>query len=230
MERHHHHHSNRPNFPPYQPGQPGYPGLPAPPAPRTAPHPQPSSDRVLSSFLNNLQALKIAPESVQRYKVTKLFRGINVEIRRSDIKHTLEWMLKRMQLFQSLPTADQSRYLQEVIEWRRIHFAPNPHTDYEYTAYLLPGIAHYVRTIRTGTFDAKRDGNWFVWFKKGLTQRHVEEGFMPMDDEKADRQLLEHMIQYEADRGGFNVSPRQPDDPLALPPISEILRPRNNFY
>ncbi|KAI0116225.1 hypothetical protein F4776DRAFT_666545 [Hypoxylon sp. NC0597] len=217
---HSHHHSNRP----MEPGQPG------PSTSRTEHHHQSPSERALSNFLKNLRVLQRLSEAAQIEQFTKMLNAINPTGRTLDYRSSLPWSLKRIEFFQSLPTKDQTKYLQQVYEWRRIKFPRNTKTDIEYVAYLLPGLAQFVRTIRTGAFDAKRDGNWFIWWGNGFVRRQVEEGLKPGDAYKADRQLLEHMMQYEAIHGHVSVVPRSRDDPLVLPSISEILRPRHTPY
>ncbi|KAI1413368.1 hypothetical protein F5Y13DRAFT_198637 [Hypoxylon sp. FL1857] len=210
--------------PPRQPGAP--PGQPTGPKPSStnataAPRQRPAEYQ-LTKFLAGLQIFQRASEPKQLFMLSKMCQSLHPTPSPSGYKSNLPWALKRTALFQSLPAKDQLKYIQDLIIWRRMVFAPIPQTDFAYVAYLLPGLAHYVYSVRTGAYNAVDDGNWFLWWKARVSQRHKEAGTKPSDDIQADRELLEHLMQYEA-RKRIPVVPRYPDDPLNLPPILQIL-------
>ncbi|KAI0838371.1 hypothetical protein F5Y06DRAFT_303740 [Hypoxylon sp. FL0890] len=181
-----------------------------------------SAEASLPGFLNNLRTFANAPEAKQLSHLSNVCQTLHPLLTPTDHKNNLPWVLKRMTLFLTLPHNDQLKYMRDLIHWRQAVFAPQPLTDVAYIAYLLPGLAHYVRSIRTGTYDETRDKNWFIWWKLGQLKRREEEGTQPGDEIVADRKLLEHLLQYENMQGRAPVAPPQI---IALPPISEILRP-----
>lgn len=217
---HHSHHSHHATLPPIPSGQPGT---------STGRHRQSSSDRVLPRFLEGLRTFQHARESKQLDQLAEICEALHLPFERQDYVNELPWIIKRVQLFKSLPTTDQEKYLEELISWRRSVCGSRGPTDFEYVVYLLPGLAHYVKSIRTDTYRASRDGGWFAWLNTNGLRRDRDGGVRFEGDLKADWKLLEHVMQYEAIRGRPPVIRRSPDDPLALPPISEILR-QNHYY
>ncbi|KAI1210231.1 uncharacterized protein F4807DRAFT_460062 [Annulohypoxylon truncatum] len=162
-------------------------------------------------------------------------RGVGVEaasLRHDKLIYSLRMLIDRCHLFLSIPTRDKLQYLQHLRQ--SCQNMLDPDGSYRRAARILPGVENFVRSIRTGQYNERRDGNWFTWWRRTLAAMARQNYLTTSDLLRYDQNLIRHLVEYEivdnnnrADTESNQLPPISPSRQTTggpLPSVNEILR------
>ncbi|KAI1100883.1 hypothetical protein F4804DRAFT_335784 [Jackrogersella minutella] len=176
----------------------------------------------LNRFLHNVSTIENWPEERQLQKTVQNCQSIcNVPIPPEQQRQELFRVLQRYRTFKSLPTCQQLQYLRNIINWCQAAAGKN---DANCVTYLLPGLCHYVHSVRAGTYAEERDGNWFEWWQRQRARLQQDAGTVFADEARIDRQMLEQIRLYESATRRQALALSYSEHLLLFPPISDKYR------
>ncbi|KAI2471557.1 hypothetical protein F4781DRAFT_429247 [Annulohypoxylon bovei var. microspora] len=176
-----------------------------------------TQDPSISAVLNKQNAFRAMSEQSQIDNMISAYRFFNIHQMSSlpieKLRRACTHLLRRFQLFWSLSTQEKLQYLSHL----RAAFEsmPNPAYSFEMGAFITPSIEHFVRSIRTRSYNEARDGNWFTWWDRWLASTAQQNGISPGDQLRHDAGVIGHLLEYEY------INSLRVTVPNELPPISD---------
>ncbi|KAI1807424.1 hypothetical protein F4811DRAFT_574381 [Daldinia bambusicola] len=143
----------------------------------------------------------------------KQFRHLQVHLRALDYRLTgnmlnekRHQLLESHEIFLSMKQEDQVGYIWQYCDYIK-GCGPYPHTIRK-KLFMVPYVAQYIRTTRSGLYNQRIHGNWFEWHQthRGNTEINLDSG------NAGEQSVREHVREYQQ-------YDQQPLPSLELPPM-----------
>ncbi|KAI0886822.1 uncharacterized protein GGS22DRAFT_186894 [Annulohypoxylon maeteangense] len=125
-------------------------------------------------------------------------RGLNIDISPCtpiEVRTMRDGLVQRCELFLVIRPQEQLFYLRQLMASFRDE--PSHHHYFRMAADILPDLDSFVRSIRTGQYNERRDGNWFAWWLEALDGIAQQNNISRQQQLQWDHNMVRHLIEYE---------------------------------